>query len=388
MLPRPPDNGQESRGLRYREATLLIDMRILGPLAVRVDGRPIGLGPRLRVLLLSLVVASGQPVPASRLADLVWPGGEPDGWPATLRSHVCHLRRALAGTGQADAADAVLVTERVGAASCYALRIPREMIDAACFEQLVTEGRSMLAAGRHATAAALLREALALWRGTPLADVAGQPFAVSEIRRLEALYRTAQMGRIEASMQLGLHREVIGDVEAMLARWPGDHGLLRLLVTCLCRSERPGEAAWACRAGIELALDQGLDISSLQALQRDVLTASPNHGALRQTTPAGTRPRTERRHMPRLMITHLAAVALLAGLSAASGAPRCSGRRTRAWRATWRSVQLFGVPYLGRAGDPQTASLTGHFRDRSLSSFRWPAPRYGRRGGRAVLTVR
>lgn len=248
----------------------MIDFRVLGPLVVQVDGRPVQLGPSLRTLTLCLLLHR-QPVPARRLAELMWDDERPAGWPATVRSHVCHLRRAISAPRQQAALGDVLVSVRVGAETCYALRIVPEIVDAARFERLLNAGRGELDAARPADAAILLREALAMWRGQPLADVAGRAFAAAEILRLEGLYRATLTARIEADAVLGRHREVIGELEAMLARWPTDDALRRLLVRCLCRAERPGDAALVCRAGIEVALEQGLDLTSLQALQREVL---------------------------------------------------------------------------------------------------------------------
>ena len=83
-------------------------------------------------------------------------------------------------------------------------------------------------------------------------------------------------------MRLGLYRESTGELEALLVRWPDDEGLRALLVTCLCRVGRSADAARACRAGIELALDEGLDVSRLQSLQCKVLRSLP------QTVPLST----------------------------------------------------------------------------------------------------
>ncbi len=252
----------------------MIDLQVLGPLALYVDGRPVRLGPILRVMLLCLLLA-GQPVSARRLAELIWDGNEPDGWPVTLRSHVHHLRQALGGASASPDRGGTLITTRVGTAVCYGLRIPADQVDAVRFERLVTEGRNALGAARYEQAAGLLAEALALWRGQPLADVATRSFAAAEIGRLEGLYRAARTGRAEAEVELGRHREVIGELEVMLARWPTDNGLRRLLVGCLCRAERYEDAARVCREGIELALEHGLDVTSLQALQQAVLLAAP-----------------------------------------------------------------------------------------------------------------
>jgi DNA-binding SARP family transcriptional activator len=263
----------------------MIDLRILGPLELFIDGQPARLGPALRVLLLCLLVAR-QSVPARRLAELIWNAEQPVSWPATLRSHVYHLRQALERGSRSAAGRQMLVTERIGGSVCYALRIPPEAVDAIRFERLVTESRNAICAGKYALAADLSSGALGLWRGQPLADVAGRPFAAAEIRRLESLHRAARMAWVEAGIGLGRHREVTGDVEEMLARWPTDDGLRRLLVSCLCLAERHGEAARVCRDGIELALDQGLDVTSLEALQREVLQATPRAPAFPPAPPA------------------------------------------------------------------------------------------------------
>jgi DNA-binding SARP family transcriptional activator len=271
-LLRPIRNGSSEA---VHEAEPVIDLRVLGPLELIVSGRPVRLGPVQRVLLLCLWLALGQVVPAARLRDLVWAGSAPAGWQATLRSHVCHLRRAIGETAVSEAAGAVLVTERVGVDFGYALRISAGAVDAVRFERLEGEGRRALGVARYAAAAALLGDALTLWRGRPLSDLGEQPCAVPEIRRLEGLHRAARMARLEAESQLGLHREVTGELEAMLARWPADEGLRRLLVACLCRSGRWEDAATACRDGIDLAMEQGLDLTALQALQHAVLHGSP-----------------------------------------------------------------------------------------------------------------
>jgi DNA-binding SARP family transcriptional activator len=254
----------------------VVDLQVLGSLRLTMRATPVPMGPRQRVLLLCLWLARGEVVPSFRLASMVWDDQRPDDPGMTLRSHVHHLRRAMNTVAGGRTASSVLVTERVGSAFGYALRIPHDMADADRFERLAEEGRQALAESRPARAAASLHSALALWRGQPLADVADRPFAEPEIRRLEGLHRAVQTARLEASVRLGRYREATGELEALLVHWPGDEGLRRLLVTCLCRAGRSADAARVCRAGIELALDEGLDVSCLQALQREVLRGLPH----------------------------------------------------------------------------------------------------------------
>lgn len=248
-----------------------MDLRVLGPLSLRVGGQPVRLGPQLRILLIALLLARGEALPGRRLIDLLWSAEPPDGAPATLRSHIYHLRAVLADRGEHCPGASVLVTGRVGTGSSYMLHIDPKQVDAARFEQLLTDGRHALHAGRFTTASSLLSRALLLWRGEPLADAAGRPFAAGEIGRLKELHRSALVAHVESDIRCGLHDQAMGELKAMLTRWPDDEALYRLLVISLRRSGRLVEAARACRQGIEMMLDQGLDASALQALQQQVL---------------------------------------------------------------------------------------------------------------------
>jgi DNA-binding SARP family transcriptional activator len=144
-------------------------------------------------------------------------------------------------------------------------------VDADHFERLLISGRQALGAGRYHQASALLRNALDLWRGQPLADVAGMPFAAGEIRRLQQLRRAAELARIESDAHRGLHHEIISDLAAMVTQWPDDEALRYLFIVCLYRCGRTALAAQACREGIEVLLDHGLDTSRLHGLQRLIL---------------------------------------------------------------------------------------------------------------------
>jgi DNA-binding SARP family transcriptional activator len=274
-----------------REAGAVIDVRLLGPLVVIARGKPIPLGPQQRVLLLALLLAAGNQMPSARLAELLWEGAR-ERSPATLRSHIAHLRQALdgksgpqrPGDGQTRPSGPAprLLTDRLGGEAAYSLHLDREQVDVARFDRLVAAGRDQLGKRQFAEASKSLTDALALWRGQPLADVANRSFAAGEVRRLKALHRAAWSARVEADVGLGQHGEVIGELEAMLARWPDDEGLRQLLVVCLHRAGRTAEAARACREGIAIALEQGLDVTSLHLLQRDLLrSARPRISALR-----------------------------------------------------------------------------------------------------------
>jgi DNA-binding SARP family transcriptional activator len=253
----------------------VIHLEVLGPLVVRAQGTTVRLGPSLRALLLCLLCADGELVPAGRLADLLSESGSRAGSPATLRSHVSHLRRAISdAAGPGAGTESVIVTDRVGEATAYALRLDADKVDASRFMRGAASGIRELRAGHPEQASHILREAIRLWRGQPLADVAGRSFAQAEIRRLEAAYRAALVARVDADAQCSLDGSVIAELEAMAERWPDDEAVRALLVTCLYRSGRTAEAARACRDAIEFALQHGLEPRRLAALQTEVLTGS------------------------------------------------------------------------------------------------------------------
>src|SRR4051794_29115909 len=172
---------------------------ILGPLEVRAGGRTVALGGvKPRALLTLLVLHANQPVSAERLALALWGDDAAPSAVKTVQVHVSRLRKAL---GDPEA----LTTTPAG----YRLRVSPGELDAERFEERVADGRSALAAGRCDEAAAALREALALWRGAPLAEVASLPFAPPEIARLEEQRLGAVELRVEADLAAGRHAELI-----------------------------------------------------------------------------------------------------------------------------------------------------------------------------------
>ena len=117
----------------------------------------------------------------------------------------------------------VLVTTPAG----YCLRVRPGELDAERFERLVAEGREALADGRAEHAAAQLREALQLWRGPPLAEVASAPFAPGEIARLEEQHLAALEVRVEADLAAGRHAELVGELQQLTSQHPGASGCMR-----------------------------------------------------------------------------------------------------------------------------------------------------------------
>jgi tetratricopeptide (TPR) repeat protein len=151
-------------------------------------------------------------------------------------------------------------------------------LDADVFQARVQDGRRALDAGEPARAAEILRRALALWRGPPLAEVAYESFAQAEIRRLEELRLAALEARVDADLQLGRHAALIAELEALVVEYPTREGLAGQLMLALYRCGRQADALDTYqRARAHLAAELGLDPGpALKALQAQILEQSPS----------------------------------------------------------------------------------------------------------------
>ncbi len=188
-----------------------MEYRILGPVTAIDQGRDVDLGGlRERVLLARLLLSANRVVPADTLAHDLWSGEPPPHSAATLRVYVSRLRRALGTAAQS------LVTQPPG----YRLSIDADELDASKFTALVRSALERLAAGDPQAAAAELREALALWHGEALADMADLPFARAEVARLDEARLTALEARIEADLDCGQHVVLIAELDGLVADHP------------------------------------------------------------------------------------------------------------------------------------------------------------------------
>jgi predicted ATPase/DNA-binding SARP family transcriptional activator len=240
-----------------------LELWFLGPVqAVRAD-REVALGgPRQRAVLALLALDAGRVVPAGRLAEEVWRGRPPLGAAKTLRSYVSRLRSVLAPE--------VAVVSRGGG---YVLSAGPGQVDVRRFERLVAEGRAVLSGGEAAAAGNRFREALGLWRGPAFADVSEVEPLAREGARLEELRLVAVEGQLEADLTVGLHAEVAGELERLVAEYPLRERLWYLLMLALYRGGRQADALAAYRrARAMLAGELGLEPGSeLRDLERAVL---------------------------------------------------------------------------------------------------------------------
>jgi len=242
---------------------------ILGPLLVH-DGDKVIRVPaaRQRVLLAALLVRAGKTVPASTLADVVWDGTPPAGAVTTLRSHVMRLRRVL-GPSAGDR----LVTRYPG----YLVEAREQEVDLLRFTALCREGSVAMRAGTWAQASEVLAEALALWRGPPLADIASELLHQDEVPRLEQLRLQAQEWRIDAGLHLGGHRELVLELQTLIAQHPLREHFHAQLMLALYWSGRQAEALAAYQhvRGLliaELGAEPGAE---LRELHRRILSTDP-----------------------------------------------------------------------------------------------------------------
>ena len=211
----------------------LSEFGILGPLEVSRAGRAVPLGgPRQRAVLALLLLEANRVVSLDRLAEDVWGGRPPDGWVTTVQIYVSHLRQALEPGRARGAAGEVLVTRNPG----YLLRVDREQLDAARFQDGFTAGRAALEAGRYAEAAGTLRQALGIWRGQVLADLADYAFTRPEAARLEELRLAATEARIDADLALGRHDTLTAELEQLAAAHPLRERLHGQLMLALYRA--------------------------------------------------------------------------------------------------------------------------------------------------------
>jgi len=234
-----------------------MDVQVLGPVEASVEGRSIPLGGgKPRALLAMLALNAGSTVSTERLIDGLWGEEPPASANKLVQVYVSQLRKALGSS--ADGAE--IVTHRHG----YELRVAPDVVDAGRFERLVANGAP--------------REALALWRGPPLDDVADEPFAGAEIRRLEELRLAALELAIDRDLEEGRHREVVGELEPLVAAEPLRERPHAQRMLALYRCGRQADALAAYRQA-RTALVEAIGVepgAELRRLHEAILRQDPS----------------------------------------------------------------------------------------------------------------
>lgn len=256
-----------------------LEFRVLGPVQVLRDGEPVKLGGvRQRTLLALLLMRVNELVTTTRLVEELFGERASASGVSAVRVAVSRLRIALDGGDERRALDTGL--------GGYVLRAAPDQIDVTQFERLLAEGRGLLAAQKPDAAASRLRSGLELWRGPPMADIAGVESLQSEIRRLEELRLQATIERIDADLALGAGPELVGELEALVAANPLQERLREQLMRALYRSGRQSDALEVYRETSGLLRGElGLEPSrALQELERSILVQDE---ALEPRPPAG-----------------------------------------------------------------------------------------------------
>jgi DNA-binding SARP family transcriptional activator len=245
-----------------------MEFRILGPLEVVDAGQPVALpGAKARAVLAILLLHPNEVVSSERLIDELWGARPPETAANTLQVHVSQLRKSLPRGKE------ILLTRGRG----YLLRVEPDQLDSERFHELVRRARELAAANDLRGAAQLLREALSLWRGPPLADVTGEFVARADVARLDEERLVALEDRLETDLELGRHDAVIGELEALVAEQPLRERPRRLLMLGLYRAGRQAEALELYqRTRRELVDELGIDPSpALQRLEKAILVQDP-----------------------------------------------------------------------------------------------------------------
>ena len=235
-----------------------VNYRVLGPLEVLTDGVAVALGgPKQRVVLAALVAGAGRPISVDALLQAIYGVEASPSSRATLHTYVSNLRNALGN-----------VIVRRGEA--YFLDCSSAAIDSVAFEDAYRAAAGLRDAD---DVASMLRDALAMWRGHPYANVEAHGFLDGEVTRLTELRLAALEARLDADMKVGRHREVIAELDALIVEHPYREHLRALHMVALYRSGRQAEALRAFRRTRE-ALVEGLGIDpspELQELERRIL---------------------------------------------------------------------------------------------------------------------
>ena len=254
----------------------MLEVRLLGPLEVRRDGQLLKLGgAKPRTLLADLALHLGETVSIDRLIDDLWGEHPPDSAQHAVEVYVSQLRKALGPPA--------LLTRPPG----YALTLEDERVDLTRFAQRAAEGHALLEQDPD-TAAAILREALALWRGPAFAEFTFEPFAQIEIARFEELRQQCLEDRIEADLAAGRFADLIPELEALTRAEPRRERLRAQLMRALYRGGRSADALAVFRATREsLAEELGIEPGpELRELERAILRQDKSLDEAPLRTPA------------------------------------------------------------------------------------------------------
>jgi DNA-binding SARP family transcriptional activator len=246
-----------------------LEIRLLGPFEIRVDGVPQRLGRRQHRLLLALLaLQAGDVVTTTRIADLLWDGEPPRTSANAIQVHVAALRRLLS--------PAAIETCPEG----YRLPVPPTSLDYRQFEEGERCAAAALKADLLPEARQALADALALWRGPALDGLSGR-YAEAQSARLEERRLAALERRIDIDLTMGRYTDLVGELKGLLAEHPLHQGLTRRLMLALYGAGRPAEALTVYRQGRRLLVDElGIEPDDTLRLTHEAVLRGEQPGIL------------------------------------------------------------------------------------------------------------
>lgn len=344
-----------------------MEYRVLGPLEVLEEGKPLALGTlKERMVLAVLLLHANEFVSRERLIDELWGSAPPPTATKAVNVYISKLRQTLARTGQ----DPIATVD-----GGYRLIVERDQLDTDRVRSLVTRARERMMAGESDAASERLEQALALWRGPTLAGLALESLGRDEVAQLDELRLTVLMDRIDCDLAQGRHEDVLGELQVLIREHPLRERLRAQQMLALYRADRQADALDAYRQARQTLTEElGIEPSeSLQRLHQAILQHDPAleapmgtaavNGSARTPLVTGDIGAPRRRFRPRrwqiglaAALVVLAAVGLVAAtLSASSGAAPRVRPNTLVWIDP-HSGKITSVVKVG--ADPGSIAIT------------------------------
>jgi DNA-binding SARP family transcriptional activator len=274
-----------------------VKFRILGPLEIAVNAERLELGgTRQQIVMAMLLLSVNRIVSTDRLLEAIY--GED--LPPTSRSQaqiiISSLRRLFASRGQ----DAIIMTHAHG----YGIRLDAGRLDSQQFEEQVRAARVARDENRPEQAVAFYRDALRLWRGPALIGIDSQ-LVRAAAGRLDELRIAINEDRLNLELELGRHRELVGELIELVEEFPLREQLRGQLMLALYRCDRTAEALQVYRQARRTMIDElGIEPGErLQHLEHAILTADPSLDA---PAPSATQVQPAKQHVPHLLPTDIA----------------------------------------------------------------------------------
>ncbi|MGN9841683.1 AfsR/SARP family transcriptional regulator [Nonomuraea sp. H19] len=242
----------------------MVEFKVLGPLEISSEERVWRLSaPRQRQMMGLLLLNANQIVDIDSLMVELWGDNPPKSALTTIQTYIYQLRRFFDQEHSLPSGEEILLTRPPG----YLISVPEERVDVFTFRRLVTEGRGCAAAGRPEEASLRLRQALDLWSGHPLTDVVPGRMLEAYLADLEESRLRALELRIEADLEIGRGRDLIGELRFLVATNPLNEWFHGRLMEALCQVGRRDEALGAYRE-LHAVLDRELGLEPSRELRQ------------------------------------------------------------------------------------------------------------------------